>query len=233
MSSPDGMSAEFFSIAAGVTTEPDLDATLTRLCRLAVDSVPGCDFAGITLMRGGKPTTAAFTDVSSPEIDSAQYESGSGPCLDAFRDGVAYAIEDTRGETRWPAFAAAAASHGIRSTLSLPLNVGDTSLGALNMYASEVGSFSDDDREATGLFAAQAAAVLANAQAYWSARQLSIQLQEALASRAVIEQAKGLLMAQHRCSADAAFEMLRAESQTTNRKLREIAEGMVDALLAP
>src|SRR5215213_8143298 len=169
-----------------VVFEESLDANLHQVAALAVRQIAGADFAGITLLRRGKPTTAVFTDPTSPEIDSAQYETGSGPCLDAFRDGVSYAITDTHDETRWPEFAAVAAQHGIRSTLSMPLTVGDNSLGALNMYASQVDAFSDDDRDATKLFATQAAAVLANAQAYWAAHELSAQLQEALASRAVI-----------------------------------------------
>src|SRR4051812_30553279 len=163
MSSPDGLSGQLFSISAGFAGDENLSATPTRLCQLAVDAIPACDFAGITLLQRGKPTTAVFTDPESPEIDSAQYETGKGPCLDAFRDGVAYFIEDTRTEGRWPEFAATADEHGIRSTLSLSLNVVDNTVGALNMYAHEVNAFSDDDCDATRLYATQAAAVITNA----------------------------------------------------------------------
>jgi GAF domain-containing protein len=229
MSPSDEHSGRFFEIASGFAGDSNLVATLTRLCHLAVDVVPGCDFAGITLLRGGRPTTAAFTDVASPEIDTAQYETGSGPCMSASRDGVPYTIEDTRLETQWPEFAAAADSHGIRSTLSMPLTVSGTGLGALNMYSSEVNNFSQVDQEATTLFAAQAAAVLANAQAYWAAQELSAQLEEALETRVAIEQAKGMLMFEHKCDADKAFSMLREKSQRANRKLRDIAQETIDA----
>ena len=83
------------------------------------------------------------------------------------------------------------------------------------------------------MFAAQAAVVLANAEAYWASRALASQLEEALASRAVIEQAKGILMATQRCGPDAAFALLRSESQNTNRKVRDVAADYVRRVSAP
>jgi len=212
-------------LAQVVVPNEDLDATLQRVADLALREVDDCDMAGITLLRDGRPVTAVFTDPEAPEIDTAQYASGSGPCLDAFRTGEILQIADTTAETRWPEFCARAAAGGIRSTLSLPLVVGDASLGALNLYSREPNGFSE---HATALvFAAQAAVVLANSQAYWAAHHLSSQLEIALTSRAAIEQAKGILMATRGCSAEAAFELLRTESNTTNRKLREVAADLI------
>src|SRR4051794_4605580 len=105
--SPQGLSLIAF--------DESLDANLHQVAELAVHNIAGADFAGITLMRDGKPTTAVFTDSASPEIDSAQYETGVGPCLDAFRTNRIYTIEDTRTETAWPAFAKSAAEHGVLS----------------------------------------------------------------------------------------------------------------------
>jgi GAF domain-containing protein len=208
-----------------VVPNEDLDATLQRVADLSLQEVEDCDMAGITLLRDGSPVTAVFTNPEAPEIDSAQYNSGRGPCLDAFHTGTVLQIADTGTETRWPEFCAEAAKHGVRSTLSLPLVVGETSLGALNLYSSTPACFGE---HATALvFAAQAAVVLANSQAYWAAHQLSGQLERALASRAAIDQAKGILMATRRCSADDAFEILRTESNTTNRKLREVAADVI------
>src|SRR3954454_6601618 len=121
--------------------EESLDANLHQVAALAVRNVPGADFAGITLMRDGRPTTAVFTDQASPEIDSAQYESGEGPCLDAFRHNAMFTVDDTRMETRWPKFAKAAADHGVLSTLSLPLTAGPGAIGALNLYSRTVKGF--------------------------------------------------------------------------------------------
>lgn len=208
-----------------VVPSEDLAATLQRIADLSLQEVEDCDMAGITLLRDGSPVTAVFTDDEAPEIDTAQYESGSGPCLDAFRTGEILRITDTTTENRWPEFSAKSAEHGIRSTLSLPLVVGDAALGSLNLYSYAVAGFSE--HAAAIVFAAQAAVVLANSQAYWAAHHLSRQLETALTSRAAIEQAKGILMATRRCSADEAFEILRTESNTTNRKLREVAGDII------
>jgi putative methionine-R-sulfoxide reductase with GAF domain len=163
---------------ARIAFDESLDANLHQVAALAVRNVPGCDFAGITLLRGGRPTTAVFTDPTSPEIDSAQYETGEGPCLEAFRTNAIHRIEDTRTEQRWPAFATAAAEHGVYSTLSLPLTAGDEALGALNLYSNTERAFRDENE--AQVFGVQAAIVLANAQAFWAARKLAGDLEAAL-----------------------------------------------------
>jgi GAF domain-containing protein len=216
------------SLSRLVITDQALDATLQHVADLATREVIGCDMAGITLLREGEPVTAVFTDSAAPEIDTAQYETGSGPCLDAFHDGRVFRIDDTSADARWPEFAAAAVAAGVQSTLSLPLVVGETGLGALNLYSYDVDSFVDDDT--AQVFAAQASVVLANSQAYWAAQELAAQLEEALTSRAAIEQAKGILMATHRFSADDAFAWLRRESQNTNRKVRVVARDVIESV---
>jgi putative methionine-R-sulfoxide reductase with GAF domain len=205
--------------------EESLDANLHQVAALAVRNVSGADFAGITLIRDGRPTTAVFTDEASPEIDASQYETGEGPCLDAFRRNTTYGVEDTRSDTRWPAFAKAAADHGVLSTLSLPLTAGPSAIGALNMYSKTAKGFVDEDEAA--VFGVQAAIVLSNAQAYWAAQQLARDLEIALESRAEIEQAKGIIIAARRCSPDAAFDVLVKQSQHENRRLRYVAAEIV------
>lgn len=111
----------------------------------------------------------------------------------------------------------------------MPLVVAHEGIGALNFYSRTPGNFDDGDEQLAGAFAAQAAIVLANTQAYWDARQLNEQLTQAMASRATIEQAKGVVMAGRRCGEDEAFEILVRASQRENRKLREIAEQIVHA----
>lgn len=224
MGSPDAAMA-FAELHGVVVSNETLDSMLQRVSELAVKEVENCDLAGITLMRDGRPVTSAFTDLLSPELDQAQYDSGKGPCLDAFRYNEQFRIDDTKLDERWPEFAAAAAEHGVRSTLSIPLMVGDAALGALNLYSRTVGAFVDPDSAA--LFGSQAAVVLANAQAYWAAQHLADQLDTAIKTRAVIEQAKGILMAQHGCSPDEAFDMLSRTSQHTNTKLRDVAAQIV------
>jgi GAF domain-containing protein len=205
--------------------------TLLRVSEITTNAMPASEMAGISLLNGeGKPTTAVFTDDEAPEIDSAQYDSGRGPCLDAWRTQDVVRIDDMAMAGRdYPEFSAAAGQHGIQSTLSLPLVAGQRGVGALNLYARTKQGFSEDDEALGTDLAAAAAIVLANASAYWEASQLSEQLTEAMTSRAVIEQAKGMLMAQSPdLTADHAFDLLRQASQRENIKLREVARRIVE-----
>jgi GAF domain-containing protein len=210
-----------------------LSDTLARISQLTVEAIEPVDLVGLTVPGAGRPVTAVFTDVASPEIDQAQYESGEGPCLDALRERQVFAVESTREEGRWPAFRRAAAAHGILSTLALPMIVDDESVGAMNLYSRRERAFPDADREDAELFCGQAAIAVANAKAYWDAHELSVHLGEAMSSRAVIEQAKGVLMAGQRCRPDEAFDLLRRASQRENVKLREIARRIVDNVSEP
>jgi GAF domain-containing protein len=220
--------AEFVEQLVGLsrTIGDDADVALQRIADLAVAQLDGCDMAGVTLVHDEHGTTAVFTDQEAPEIDEAQYCTGQGPCLDAFRTGTILRIDETLEETRWPAFTKAASDHGVRSTLSLPLRADHGVIGALNLYSRTPHAFADNEQMATVLVA-HAAAALANAQAYTAARTLNEQLRTALESRAVIEQAKGVLMRDHQCDAEEAFEILKRASQHANRKLRDVAATIV------
>jgi GAF domain-containing protein len=139
-----------------------------------------------------------------------------------------FRIDSTADDDQWPEFSQAAAEHGMRSTISFPLGVRGNGIGALNLYSREPAAFPDDAEHVGMLFATQAAVALANAQLYESTYRMTQQLQEALVSRAVIDQAKGMLMQEHGIGGDEAFERLRKQSQQENRKLRELAQEMVD-----
>ena len=208
-----------------------LQDTLLRVAEHAEEALPATAMTGITMLVDGRARTAVFTDEAAPEIDSAQYETGIGPCLDSFRHRRTFRIDDTTKDDRWASFSEAAAAYGIRSTLSIPLVANHEGLGALNLYSRTPHGFSGEDEEVAAQFGVQAAIVLANAQAYWDAHLLSQNLATAMQSRAVIEQAKGILMGAQRCSADEAFQILVRASQRENRKLREIAEDIVTRTL--
>ncbi len=205
-----------------------LQETLTRVADLTIEAVEPAQFAGITMIVEGRQRTAIFTDETAPEVDQAQYDSGEGPCLEAFREQRITQIDSTLEDGPWMEFRRAAAGCGIRSTLSLPLLVNHTALGALNLYARSERAFGDADVDTASQFAAQASIVLANARAYWDAHELSSGLGEAMKRRAVIEQAKGMLMAAQGCDEDAAFELLVQASQRENLKLRDVAQRIVD-----
>ena len=205
--------------------------TLLNVSQITVEALPGAEMAGISLLtEDGRPTTGVFTDEDAPDIDTAQYESGRGPCLDSWREGKVIRLDDVQMAVEaYPEFAKAAQAHGIRSTLSLPLLAGDERLGALNLYARVVDGFTSDDEALAIDLSAAAAIVLANASAFWAASELSDQLGQAMRSRAVIEQAKGVLMARSpKMTADEAFDVLRKASQRENLKVRDIAQRIVE-----
>jgi transcriptional regulator with GAF, ATPase, and Fis domain len=210
----------------------DLAQTLERVAHLTVEAVEPVELCGITMLVEGRPRTAIFTDQLAVDIDQAQYESGDGPCLESFETMRVIEIPSTTEPGRWPEFRRAAAGHGIHSTMSLPLVVGEAPVGAMNLYAQRAKAFDEPARVTATLFGAQAAIVLANAQAYWDAHDMSAGLSEAMKHRAVIEQAKGILMGAQGCGQDAAFEMLVRASQRENVKLREVARRLVEATAA-
>lgn len=213
-----------------LVAERSIADTLLRVSEITTDALPAAAMAGISVLDdNGRPTTGVFTDEAAPEIDSAQYDSGNGPCLDAWRSKAIVRIDDMTTADDYPEFSKAARENGIESTLSLPLVAGGQGIGALNLYSRRQSGFTPDDEALGSDLAAAAAIVLANASAYRGASALSEQLQAAMRSRAVIEQAKGMLMAQSPdMTPDAAFDMLRRASQRENMKLRDVARRIVE-----
>jgi len=207
--------------------EDDLPVALQRVVDLAVRTVPGCQAAGITLLRDGRPTTAAYTDERTLAVDRRQYDEGEGPCLDAALHRRINRVDVEEAAERWPGFAAAARAVGVRSFLAAPVTVHESPIGALNLYSPDHDGFSAVDEAFLGLFTAQAGIVLAGHQRHVEARALAEQMRTAMASRAVIEQAKGVLVERYHTDAETAFAMLRRESQDRNVKLRDLAEALV------
>jgi GAF domain-containing protein len=226
-SAPDEVAAALNELAHMLVSEDDIDTTLQRVVDLAARTIEGCDAAGVTLDDHNGFLTAASTDERTLEVDQGQYDVGDGPCLTAMRDVVIVRVSVDEAEDRWPRFAADARSRDVLSFLAAPLVVRGRAIGALNLYSRSTDGFTKVDDVLVALYGAQAAIALANARTYEGARKLSEQLQEAISSRAVIEQAKGVLMAQNRVDADEAFKMLRTRSTRSNVKLRAVAEQVV------
>jgi len=205
-----------------------LDDALTEITAIAAGGIPGAESTSITLIRGETSFTAAHHGEMALQADELQYERGYGPCMDAGRGGVVLRVDDMRTETRWPDYAVKVQECGVRSSLSVPLPYQGTSVGALNVYSTRPQAFSSPESEQAGLEVAQAIAVaVVNADSYAQLDEQARNMRLAMESRAVIEQAKGVLMAQRRVGADQAFEILREASQRYNRKLRDIAGGIV------
>jgi GAF domain-containing protein len=208
--------------------ENSLDQTVQRVVEIATDAIPAAAMTGITMFVEHEPRTAFFTDPAAVDIDQAQYTEGHGPCLHAFRHSETVRIDHLEADDRWPAFRNRAFDAGIRSTLSLPMVAdGRRPVGALNFYSRVDAGFDGQDEALGLLFGQQAAIVLANAQTYWDSHDFGVRIEQAQADRAVIEQAKGMLMAASNIDADRAFELLIGASQRENRKLRDIAAEIV------
>ena len=205
-----------------------LGEVLQEITEVAKSALPGAESTSITLIRGGRPCTAAHVDQLAVDADELQYEQGHGPCMDAGRTGVVLVVEDMRADGRWPAYAARVTDRGVLSSLSAPLPYQGATIGALNVYATVPAAFGSDDVAVAEEVASYIAVAVANADAHAEVRQVAEQMREAMESRSVIDMAKGMLMAQHTCSADEAFTILSHASQRSNRKLRDIARAMVD-----
>ena len=200
---------------------------LDHLVRLTVTSLGGDVWCAVTLRRDHHPVTVASSDARADQVDEVQYQHDEGPCLTSIATGEIVHVEDLVDEDRWGEYRPRALAHGVRSSLSLPLGTGGSVVGALNIYAGSRHAFSDLDRHHAEQYAAEVSRALALAVRITELTEMSAQLEEALASRAVIDQALGVIMGGRRCTADEAFAVLRTVSQNSNVKLRDVAAGMV------
>lgn len=211
-----------------VATEEQLSDSLRRCAEIARVAVPAVEGVGLTLRMGDSGTTVAFSGDAAPKLDQAQYDDDEGPCLEAFRkDDVINVGRIAAERSRWPSFARCADEVGVRSSLSIPLRLDGSAVGALNLYAGPEESFPPSTVDVAEKFGVQASIAVTNAQVYWQAKHLAEHLSRALDSRDIIGQAKGILMREHGIDGDAAFDMIRRASQHRNVKVHTLAEQIV------
>lgn len=215
------------SLAQALDTDGQLPVALQRCCGQATHALPDADFASITVVEGGEYRTVAATSDYIRDIDQAQYRSGQGPCLKAAETGriVRAVVADI--VKQWPEFGQAATAAQVRSSLSAPLFLDSEYHGSLNLYSYTSAAFGALDAKLLELYTTAAEAALGAEHRYLAARREIEQLRQALESRAVIDQAKGILMAVRHVDADTAFALLVQRSQRENRKLREVAAHFV------
>jgi transcriptional regulator with GAF, ATPase, and Fis domain len=206
--------------------DEDIQAPLRQLSDLALDLIPGSSAVGIVTSDDGGWRYSGSSDVVSA-LHREQLESGSGPVADAVGYGEARRIDNAASEQRWPGTCAAMTTAGYSSCLALPLRTDRKPGGALVLYGRTPEAFAGSGHDIALLFAAQGGVAVRNATAYRSCRALVANLHTALESRAVIEQAKGILVADYGCDPETAFTELSRISQNTNRKVRELAADLV------
>ena len=203
--------------------EHSLESVVRTVTELTAQVLPGEPIASVTIVRGGRASTVASSGDLALELDQEQYRLGAGPCLSAATTGEPSVIADTRADQQWPDFAAVAAKAGCDSMLSHPLPVREPVSGALNVYSRELAAADQRTRDLLARLTAYAVVPVSNAYLYEAAVARAEHLQSALDSRAVIDQAKGILMERFRLTPDAAFQALTRVSMETNTKLRDVA----------
>jgi len=206
-----------------------LDDTLRQIAELTQDTIQGVKSTSVTMMDNEKARTVVFTSPLAVQLDERQYEKGFGPCMDAAVTGQTITV-DTRdpGASAYPDFSEVALRAGVQHSVSVGMPMNERVVAGLNIYGSDDLPFGGIAVDLLQTFAGYAAVAVSNAATYHDAVDLATQLQAAMQSRAVIEQAKGMIMAERRCDADTAFKVLTRASQSQNVKLRRVAELLIE-----
>lgn len=214
--------ADHFSDLARSIHQETPDGILAIVVQAAINLIPGTDEASLSIVRGReKVDSQAPSSDLAKQLSALQMELGEGPCLDSIYEERTVRVPDMATENRWPRFAQQATDSGVGSMLAFQLYVEGDNLGALNLYSREAGAFTEESEHISESLASHAAIALADAQKL-------DQLHQAVASRDVIGQAKGILMERHRVTSHQAFLLLAKASSHTNRKLLDIAEELVN-----
>ncbi|WP_380160849.1 GAF and ANTAR domain-containing protein [Kineococcus sp. R86509] len=176
-----------------------------------------------------QPLAATSDDVRGVEV--VQLQTGQGPCLDAYRTGQVVSVPTAAELTaRWPEFARSAREAGVMAVHSVPVGSGGRTIGALNLFRDHEGPYSAVESDVAHAMASFGAIGLTQLEHVAEGARVRAQLQEALDSRIVLEQAKGALAERYRCHPDEAFQRLRARARAERRRLRDVAQEIVDDL---
>ena len=228
---PTRLAMVFADIAEQLYDADSLDDVLLRIAEAAVSTIAGSRMASVTLCERSEYRTAASTDPAATAVDQAQHHAHEGPCLDAIDAPMVYA--QSFPDERWPTLASRPTESGVQSALSYRLAATSSAAahsggGSLNSYGVKPYAFNDTAQE-IGLILAAHASMAARAVGERSTLQnLSRDLQQALLSRDVIGQAKGILMERLEITPEGAFDLLRRSSQNLNLKLRDVARGLAE-----
>ncbi|MEN3315451.1 MAG: hypothetical protein V7605_1685 [Acidimicrobiaceae bacterium] len=224
----DGTTEPTAGLGGAVLDAVTLGELLQGAVLLARRTLPSAHSVSITVAEGGAYRTSNSTGDEALHIDETQYRSDEGPCLEALRSMKQVQVAVEPDSDLWPRFQASAHEKGVTAVLSTPLfRAPGDAIGALNIYSHRPAGFADAEVGTANVVAEQAAILVANASALAGATQLNDELRNAVASREIIGEAKGIIMERQSCTRDEAFEILRRASQRENRKLRGLAEELV------
>src|SRR5215471_11342068 len=192
--------------------------SLNQLVALAARQVPGCAGAAATVWRSGEPAAHAASHPDLPALADAELGCGRGPAIDALAGGGPVSCPDTLEETRWPEYADAALRRGVRCSVTMAYR-SDPDAVTLSLSGARPRSLESGQLALAELLTAFGGAVMGNAAEYGDAQRIALQLRAAAESRALVDQAKGMLMQALSCSAEDALNKLRQISQERNLRV--------------
>jgi GAF domain-containing protein len=227
--SAEGLRQALDQLADLRTTPVTVEEALDRVVE-AADALFGVD--GTTLMlvdRDQVLRNLAASDLRAALLEELQAEHGEGPCVDAFDDKQPVSADDLAREARWPAFAPDAARRHLLAVLASPIPYSEQAVGVVAVFAAEPHPWTEAEREAIVAFTDLVALLILNAMEATERGRLAAELQVALDSRVVIEQAKGVLVGRHGLTTRQAFERLRRQARDQRRPLPEVARAVVSA----
>jgi GAF domain-containing protein len=224
----DGLEASLAGVSGLFTGPRPVQETMVRIAEFAVRAVPGAEGAGLTMLEDDRPQTVVASAEFVHAVDDVQYGLGEGPCLVAVETRRTQTSGSLGGDGRWPRFGPRVGRMGVHSAVSLPLLLPDRVVGALNVYAHGKDAFGSEAVRIGEMFARPAAVSVHNAQILAQSQRLAEQLGAALVSRAVIDQALGVIMSRTGATPEEAFERLRAMSQSQHVKVAEVARALLD-----
>ena len=205
---------------------------LTRVAAMAVQAIPGADGAGLTLLEADRQDIVVKTAEFVRQIVDIQYDLMQGPCISAAAEGRTMRSGSLGGDPRWPRFGPRAGRLGVHSVLAVPLHTPNGVVGAINVYAHARDAFDEHAEHIAEVFSVPAAISVLNAQLLNQSERVAAQLQAALNSRPVIDQAVGILRSRSGDTAAEAFDTLRHLSQHQHVKLAVLANRIVEEAAA-
>ena len=220
----------FADFARTIAKPYEIGDVLYRLTDQAV-AVLDVDAAGVSLDDAGELKFVTATDDRVVVIEERQVEVAEGPCYDAYRSADVVTSADLSAEERWPEYTPITLQQGCLSVAGIPMVAADTPIGALNLYRYSPGEWPADELGIARVLADMASGYIINARTLSARDRLAAQLQHALSSRIIIEQAKGVLGERTRTSPEEAFNVMRSYARRNGRKLHDVAQEIVDRAL--
>jgi GAF domain-containing protein len=221
-------------LADNLVDDFDVVDVLTTLSDRCVD-VLDIAAAGIMLVTSqGKLQVVTSSSEAMRVVELFEVQSDEGPCLDCFHSGRAVVNQDLADATaKWPVFAPVAVNAGFRAADAIPMRLRGQIIGALNLFRTETGSLHDDDVVVAQALADIATIAIIQNRAAVASQELNAQLETALSSRVVIEQAKGIIAERRRIPVDEAFAQLRRHARNNNLRLADVAHDPVAGAIDP